>query len=89
MATPAAYGSSQARGQIGAGAAGLHHSYSNVGSKLSLQPTPWLTAMLDSQPPEQGQGVEPESSWILVRFVTTEPRRECHKLNLFFFIYIY
>ena len=31
-AAPAAYGSSQARGQIGAATAGLHHS--NVGSEL-------------------------------------------------------
>ena len=30
MAAPAAYGSSQARGQIGAAAAGLHHSCSNM-----------------------------------------------------------
>ena len=31
-ATPEAYGGSQARGQIRAGAAGLHHSHSNTGS---------------------------------------------------------
>ena len=31
-ATPAAYGSSQARGQIGADASGLWHSHSNMGS---------------------------------------------------------
>ena len=31
-ATPAVYGGSQARGQIGAAAAGLHHSHSNTGS---------------------------------------------------------
>ena len=30
-----AYGGSQARGLIGAVAAGLHHSHSNVGSELS------------------------------------------------------
>jgi len=30
MAAPAAYGSSQARGQIGAAAAGLCHSHSNT-----------------------------------------------------------
>ena len=30
MATPAAYGSSQARGLIGATASGLHHSHSNA-----------------------------------------------------------
>ena len=29
-AVPAAYGSSQARGQIGAAAAGLHHSHSHT-----------------------------------------------------------
>ena len=36
MATPTAYGSSQARGQITARAAGLHHSHSNVGSEPHL-----------------------------------------------------
>ena len=46
-AVPVAYGSSQGRGQIGAIAAGLHHSHSNVGSEPHLQPTPQLTAMLD------------------------------------------
>ena len=35
-AMPAAYGSSQARGQIGATAAGLRHSHKNTGSKLHL-----------------------------------------------------
>ena len=41
-----AYGGSQARGLIGATAAGLHHSRSNSRSKPRLQPTPQLTAML-------------------------------------------
>ena len=45
--TPAAYGGSQARGQIGATAAGLHHSHNNVGSLPQLQPTPQLAATLD------------------------------------------
>ena len=40
-------GGSQARGQIGAVAAGLHHSRSNAGSESHLQPTPQLKAMLD------------------------------------------
>ena len=35
-ATPVTYGSSQVRGRIGAAAAGLHHSHSNVGSELYL-----------------------------------------------------
>ena len=46
-APPAAYGGSQARGPIGAVAAGLHHSHSNVGSEPRLRPIPQLTAMPD------------------------------------------
>ena len=46
-AATAAYGSSQARGGIGAVAAGLRQSHSNMGSKPRLQPTPQLTAMWD------------------------------------------
>ena len=46
-ATPVAHGSSQARGPIGAAAAGLYHNHSNLGSELRLQPTPQLTTMLD------------------------------------------
>ena len=42
-----AYGNSQARGQIGAVAAGLCHSHSNVGSELVYNLTPQLIAMLD------------------------------------------
>ena len=45
--TPTAYGGSQARGQTGAGAAGLHHSHSNTGHEQSLRPAPQLTAMPD------------------------------------------
>ena len=44
---PSAYGGSQTRGLIGAIASGLHHSHSNVGSELCLQPTPQLTATPD------------------------------------------
>ena len=43
--TPAVYGSSQARGQIEAEAAGLHHSHGNAKSQPHLQPTLWLMAM--------------------------------------------
>ena len=46
-ATPAAYGGSQARGLIGAIAASLCQSHSNVGSELGLRPTPQLTVMPD------------------------------------------
>ena len=41
-------GSSQARGQIRTVAVGLCHSHSNARSKPCLQPTPQLTAILDS-----------------------------------------
>ena len=41
------YGSSQARGQIGAAVASLRHSHSKLGSKLCLRSTSQLTAMLD------------------------------------------
>ena len=39
-AAGATYGSCQARGRIGAAAAGLHHSHCTAGSKPRLQPTP-------------------------------------------------
>ena len=51
-ATPAAYVSSQARGQFGAAAARLHHSRSNEGSEPSLPPTPQVMPMPDPYPTE-------------------------------------
>ena len=48
--TTVAYGGFQARGRIRAEAAGLHHSPSNNGSRLSLRPTPQLSATLDPNP---------------------------------------
>ena len=39
------YAESQVRGQIGAAAAGLHHSHRNMRSELHLWPTPQLMAM--------------------------------------------
>ena len=46
-ASPVTHEGSQARGQIGAVAAGLHRSHRNVGYELHLRPTPQLTATLD------------------------------------------
>ena len=54
---PTAYGSSQARVQIGAVAAGLHHSHGNAQI---------LNPLSEAR-------IEPLSSWILAGFVTTEP----------------
>ena len=45
-ATPMAYGSSQARCQTGAAAAGLFYSHSNAESEPHLQSTPQLMATL-------------------------------------------
>ena len=55
-AAPVAYESSQVRGRIWATAAGLHHSHSDTGYEPHLPPTPQLTATLDPQPTERGQG---------------------------------
>jgi len=46
-ASPEAYGGSQARGLMGATAAGLRHSHSNARSEPHLRPTPQLTATPD------------------------------------------
>ena len=76
-ATLRAYGSSQARGQILATVASLHHSHSNAGSELSLRPTPQQhKAPARSLTCWARPGIEPLSSWILVGLVTAEPQRE-------------
>ena len=49
-ATPTAYRSSQARGQIRATAASLHRSHSHELSEPRLQPTPQLMASPDPEP---------------------------------------
>ena len=46
-AAPSAYGGSQTRDPVGAVAAGLHQSHSNVRSEPRLQPTPQLMAAPD------------------------------------------
>ena len=69
---PAAYGGSQARGQIGAVATGLCHRHSNARSKPCLQPTPQLTAMPNPWPTEQGQGENPQLM-VHSQIVSAEP----------------
>ena len=49
-ATPAAYGGSQPRDQMGAVAAGLVTATATHDPSLCLQPTPQLTAMPDPYP---------------------------------------
>ena len=61
LAVPAAYGSSQARGQIEAAAANLCHSQSNAISTCSS-----ARSLRHRARP----GIEPTSSWILAGFLT-------------------
>ena len=67
-----AHEGSQARGHIGATAASLCHSHSNMGSEPHLRTTPQFMAMPDPWPTEWGQGsthVLVDTSW--VRFCCT------------------
>ena len=50
IATPVVHGSSSATGSIGAAAAGLHHSHSNVESEVQLPSTPQFAATLNPNP---------------------------------------
>ena len=69
-----AYGCSQARGQFGAAASGLHHSHQQPGIWIASmtyttghrQPWTHLTHWATSWK-------EPVSSWVLVWFITAEP----------------
>ena len=63
---------------MGATAAGPRHSHSNVLSELRLWPTPTAQGNAGSLTHLARPGIEPESSWILVRLVSTEPQRELH-----------
>ena len=72
LGLPTAYEGSQARVQIGAVAAGLCHSHSNAGSEPPLQLTP-LLHNAGSLTHWVRPGIEPMSSWILVRFLSAEP----------------
>ena len=81
-AAPMAYGSSQARGWIGAIAASLHHSHSNAGSGPCLWPTPQLMATPDPRPTEQGHRL----NYILmdiVKFISTAPHWELPRFYYF------
>ena len=64
----------QAKGKIGAAAAG--HSHSHTRSKPCLRPTAQLTAM----PHWVRPGIEPASLYIPTRFVSAEPHWECYTL---------
>ena len=75
-AAHSAYGGSQARGPIGATAAGLHHSHSNARSEPHLWPRPQLTAML----------VRTHNLMVrsLIRFCWATTPRDLFKINTFY-----
>ena len=73
-AAPAAYGSSQ-RGQIRAAAACLWHNHTKARSE-SLEIYTTAHGNVGSLNHWVGPGIEPESSWILVGFITAEPQGE-------------
>ena len=60
---PVAYGSSQARGQIRAAAASLHHNQGNARSEPHLRPPPQLLATLDPLTHWMRPGTEPHGYW--------------------------
>ena len=93
-----AYGSSQAKGWIGAVAKGLHHSHSNAGSEPHLQSIPQqlgMRAASVSYTLAHGNarslahwarpGIKPASWWMPVRFVSAELQQELLPL-LFLFL---
>ena len=76
-AAPVAYANSQATGWIRAAPTGLHHSHSKAGSTRATSPT-YTTAHSNTRSLTHWArpGIESASSWILVKFITTEPQQE-------------
>ena len=77
-AKSAAYGGFQTRDRIGATAAGLCHSHSNAAT--TSEPRLWHDTTAHANAGSlihwARPGIEPMSSWILVRFISAEPRWE-------------
>ena len=92
-AIPVAYRGSLARGRIGAIAASLYHSHSNTESEPCLWPT--SRGNIRSMTRRAMSGIEPTSSWILLRFVSVVPQwelqvictwQECHRNDILSFL---
>ena len=69
IATPVVYGGSQARGLMEDAAAGLGHSHSNTGIQALSATYTTACSSTRSLTHWAEPGIEPTSSWILVRFV--------------------
>ena len=87
-AIPMAYGSSQARGVIGAVVTGLCHSHSNARSEPHLWPSPQLSnaRSLTHWPRPR---IKPATSWFLVRYISAVPWWELHWVVFFFFLILF
>ena len=83
MATPKAYGGSQTRGQVGFTAAGLpqepQERQSGVASATYTTPHSNTGSLTHWERP----GIEPATSWFLVRFISAAPWWEFQPLNYF------
>ena len=73
----------QARGQIWAAAAGLHHSHSSAGSEPCLRTTPQLTVTARSLTHWAKTGIKPSSSWIPVGLITIGLQWECQLFEFY------
>ena len=80
-ATPTAYGGLQAWGRIGTVASLQLEPQQRQIQATSVTYTT-AQATLDPRPTERDQGVKLASSWILVRFISAEPRWELLHLML-------
>ena len=69
MAAPKAYGSSQARDQIGSAAASLHHSHTNTRSKPYLWVNAAACGNAGSLIHRARSGIKPESSGDYIGFL--------------------
>ena len=74
-AAPSAYGGSHARGRIRATAGGLHYSHSpnQIWATSATYTTAYSNARSGSLTHWARPGMEPASSWKVVRFVSAEP----------------
>ena len=73
---PVVYGGSQAKGLVGAVAAGLPHSHSNLRIRVASSTYTTAHGNTGSLTHRARPGIKPASSWMLVRFVSAEPRQE-------------
>ena len=86
-ATPMAYGSSQSRGRIGAAAA-TYATATAMPDPTQATFVTYTTAYGNTRSLNHGvgPGIKPESSWILIGFLTAEPQWELVFFCLFYFL---